>query len=221
MMPHRLFAIGDIHGCFDQLRRLVENSINPTRNDRIILIGDYIDRGPYSKEVIDYIIDLQSDDYDIIPLMGNHEAMLLDALDIGDSSLWLWNGGVDTLKSFNINSLNELDKKYIHFFENLRWYYDLDNFLFVHAGFNDSMKNPFEDKQSMVWIRKENYYNPVLKDRIIVHGHTPVPAEVLKNDIICNSRVINIDTGCVYSGDGLGRLTAIEMYSGVIYFAEC
>lgn len=218
-MAGRLFAIGDIHGCFDQFRTLFEVKIKARNEDRIILLGDYIDRGEKSREVIDYIMSLQENGFDIITLLGNHEVMLLDALDLGDPSLWLWNGGSETLRSFNINSLNELDQKYVSFFENLKWYYDYDKFLFVHAGFNDTFKNPFEDKLSMVWIRRENYFNSMLKDKIIVHGHSPVPIEICKENILLRKNVINIDTGCVYKGEGLGKLTAIELNSMTLYHA--
>jgi serine/threonine protein phosphatase 1 len=78
-MNNRLFAIGDIHGCFDSLKELVKNKIQLQKNDKLILLGDYIDRGNKSKEVIDFIIELLEKGYDVIPLMGNHEAMLLDA----------------------------------------------------------------------------------------------------------------------------------------------
>lgn len=216
-MPDRIFAIGDIHGCFDQFRTLFEDKIKATTDDRIILIGDYIDRGKKSREVIDYIIGLTGKGYDIIPLMGNHESMLLDALDLDDPDLWLWNGGGDTLKSFGIESLKELEPHYIKFFENLVWYYSFEDYLFVHAGFNDSLENPFEDKLSMVWIRKESYKNPVLKSKTIIHGHTPIPLDTLEDNLRGTSNVIDIDTGSIYPGEKFGRLTAIEIPSKILY----
>ena len=79
-MSERLLAIGDIHGCMDPFRELVEKKIRIRKSDRIVLLGDYIDRGYQSREVIDYIIDLQKQGFDIIPLMGNHESMLIDSL---------------------------------------------------------------------------------------------------------------------------------------------
>lgn len=218
-MANRLFAIGDIHGCFDQFRTLFEDKMNALTNDRIILLGDYIDRGEKSREVIDYIMSLKENGFNIITLIGNHEIMLLDALDSGDPSLWLWNGGTETMNSFNIDSLKSLDPKYISFFENLQWFYSYENYLFVHAGFNDTFKNPFKDKMSMVWIRRENYYNPLLKNRIIVHGHSPVPLEICRENILLKKNVINIDTGCVYQLEGFGKLTAIELYSMTLYHA--
>jgi len=98
-MNKRLFAIGDIHGCFDLLKELVENKIQLQKDDKLILLGDYIDRGDKSKEVVDFIIELSENGYDIIPLMGNHEAMLLDAFENEkDISKWIQNGGNETFR---------------------------------------------------------------------------------------------------------------------------
>lgn len=80
-MNNRLFAIGDIHGCFDSFQKLIENVIDIKPNDTIVLLDDYIDRGSQSKEIVDYIIDLQNKGFNLIPLIGNHESMLLDTLD--------------------------------------------------------------------------------------------------------------------------------------------
>jgi serine/threonine protein phosphatase 1 len=215
-MKKRLFAIGDIHGCYESLRELIEHKIEIEKSDRLVFLGDYIDRGNQSREVIDYIIELQKKDFDIITLIGNHESMLLNALDNDEFlSEWIYNGGSATLMSFGINSLRQLDQLYIDFFKGLQFYYPINNFLFVHAGFNDKISNPFEDKYHMIWSRREEYVNPVLRDKIIIHGHTPVTELSCKQDIQNNNQVINIDTGCVYADiEGYGRLSAFELYSG-------
>jgi Calcineurin-like phosphoesterase. len=110
-MNERLFAIGDIHGCFYQFRELVEERIRIRKDDKVVLAGDFIDRGTRSKEVLDYIIELQNNGFDIIPLIGNHESMLLDALDNESHLLkWILNGGAVTLKSFGISTLRDLDQ---------------------------------------------------------------------------------------------------------------
>lgn len=218
-MNKRLFAIGDIHGCFDSFQKLVEHKIGIRKNDKLVLLGDYIDRGSQSKAVVDYILELVRMDFDVTPLMGNHEAMLLDAL--GNSQLlflWFLNGGIQTLESFGIRSLKDLPPIYIEFFKGLHPYYSIENYLFVHAGFNDAMNNPFEDQNQMFWTRREKYTNPVFRDKIIIHGHTPVTEAYCRKIIRANHQVINIDTGCVYADVvGYGRLTAIELYSGELF----
>lgn len=216
-MMKRLFAIGDIHGCFDQFRELVEVKIKAEPKDRIILLGDYIDRGYHVKQAVDYIIDLQDKHFDIVVLRGNHEQMMLEAIRTGDMTAWMWNGAETTLHSFGILFPGELNEKYKSFFESLLWYYEYNEYLFVHAGFNDD--DPFSDTKSMIWTRREVYSNPLLKNRTIVHGHTPITADRCVENVETGNNVINIDTGAVYTEPGYGILTAIELNSRDLYFA--
>lgn len=211
-MKKLLFAIGDIHGCFDSLKELVENKIQLQKDDKLILLGDYVDRGDKSKKVVDFIIELLENGYDVIPLMGNHEAMLLDAFeDEKNISKWIQNGGNETLKSFEIRSLKDIESKYIEFFKGLRYYYSVEKFLFVHAGFNDNKLNPFTDYYSMLWKCKETYTNPLFSDKTIVHGHNPVRGAICEERVFAKNQVINIDTGCVYKdNEGYRRLTAYD-----------
>lgn len=219
-MEERVFAIGDIHGCFDSFKQLVEHKIKLNKRDKLVLLGDYIDRGTQSKEVIDYIIEMQRKGFNIIPLMGNHETMLLNAIkEDTHLSMWILNGGSATLKSFNISSLKEIDQMYIDFFNGLRFYYSLHDTLFVHAGFNDDVGNPFKDNYSMIWKCRNEYDNPLLRDKTVVHGHCPVKLNTCKEAMNSSKEVINIDTGCVYTDkDGYGILTALEVNTRSIHF---
>ncbi len=220
-MNNRIFAIGDIHGCFNSMKELIEDKIQLKKNDKLIFLGDYIDRGPESKKVLDYITELQNNEYDVITLLGNHEAMLIDAYnDEGSIFKWIQNGGSETLKSFNIDALKNIEPKYLNFFNKLKLYYELDEFLFVHAGFNDKLENPFSDNYCMVWKSKKQYFNPLLKDRTIIHGHSPVPLRICQEQIKNNNKVINIDGGCVYSNKHLGKLIAIEVNTRSLFIAE-
>lgn len=220
-MNRRLFAIGDIHGCFKAFQILLEQKIQLIKSDKIILLGDYIDRGTQSKEVVDYIIDLQAKGFDMVPLLGNHEAMLLDAFKNTELiSKWIQNGGSETLRSFDIKSLNDIEPMYIGFFKGLPYYFAFEEYLFVHAGFNDSDINPFTDKYSMIWVCKPTYENPLLMNKIIIHGHRPISVGTCKEIVQSNKNVINLDTGCVYSNmTGYGTLTAIELNTRSLYFA--
>jgi len=214
-MNNRLFAIGDIHGCFDSFQKLIEDVIDIKPNDTIVLLGDYIDRGSKSKEVVDYIIDLQNKGFNLIPLIGNHESMLLDTLDNYDLlSNWVINGCYETLLSFEISTLKDLDPLYVDFFRSLPFYYSFHQFLFVHAGFNDGITDPLDDKYQMIWARRAEYTNLFFKDKIIIHGHTPISEEACKQLVQGKSQVINIDTGCVYvDRAGYGFLSALELHS--------
>ncbi|HCC71272.1 MAG TPA: hypothetical protein DEQ09_09000 [Bacteroidales bacterium] len=222
-MSKRLLAIGDTHGCYKQLYILMTGVINLTMNDKIVLLGDYIDRGAESKAVIDMIMELKSKRYDIVPLKGNHEDMMINAPNSAlDNYNWILNGGDETLKSFGVRYVNDIEKKYMEFISGLYPYHIVDNYIFVHAGFNDDIENPFEDEYSMLWERRYEYYSPVFKDKIIIHGHRPHPLSELKEQVKHSSRVINIDTGCVYGKDrGLGDLTAIDLHSMKLYSVSC
>ncbi len=216
-MPNRLFAIGDIHGCFEQLQLLIEDKICLRKEDQLILLGDCIDRGTQSKEVVDFIINLEDRGYNIIALLGNHEAMLLDAYkDESKLSRWITNGGEQTLNSFNIKNLKDLDELYLNFFKSLVCYHSIDQYLFVHAGFND--ENPFVDQYSMLWKSKKSYKHPLLIDKTIIHGHSPVPLSYLEESVLAKKQVLALDTGCVFSDKkGFGKLSAVELHSGIIF----
>ena len=219
-MDKRLFAIGDIHGCFDSLKELVENKIQLRQDDKLILLGDYIDKGDKSNKVVDFIMEFQERGFDIIPLMGNHEAMLLDAFeDEKNISKWIQNGGNETLKSFEIRSLKDMESKYMKFFNDLRYYYAFEDYLFVHAGFNDDLPNPFTDYYSMLWKCKESYTNPLIANKSIIHGHKPISISNCEKRVLSKFDVINIDTGCVYNDkEGFGRLTAYDCNNQRILF---
>ncbi|MFW5832087.1 MAG: metallophosphoesterase family protein [Prolixibacteraceae bacterium] len=222
-MPNRLFAIGDIHGCFDPLQELVENHIRLSKSDTLVLLGDYIDRGPKVKEVADYILELRKNGYNVITLKGNHEDMLLNALDNKRHlPVWLFNGGDKTLESFGVRGVENIGPEYLEFFRNLRYYYTDGNYIFVHAGFNNNALDPFHDKYNMLWECRSSYSHPQLKDKIIVHGHCVITAQEFEKQMSGKPQVIRADTGCVYKEHpGYGNLAAIELHSGKSFLAKC
>lgn len=216
---NRLFAISDIHGCYRPFYELVVDIIKLTKSDRLILLGDYIDRGEQSKEVIDFIIDLQKEGFDIKALIGNHELMLVDSYYEPDlMHLWSLNGGLSTLQSFGIADIREIDEHYLEFFNSLDYYLNLGNVIFVHAGFDDLAPDPFSDKQSMIWECSLSYHNPLLSEKTIIHGHRPKTIAYVNRLLSEKSPVIPIDTGCVYNKEtGYGFLSALELNSMTLF----
>lgn len=212
---NRLFAISDIHGCFKPFYELIVHCIKLKKSDQLVLLGDYIDRGDQSKEVIDFIIDLKNSGFNVSPLAGNHEVMLLDSFYNPEIiPVWLMNSGITTLNSFGIQNLKELDKHYLEFFNSLEFYRIIDNVIFVHAGFDDFAIDPFADKHSMIWECKTSYQNHSLSGKTIIHGHRPKTVSYVKKLISEKSKVIPVDTGCVYGKElGYGILSALEVYS--------
>ncbi|MBP8958915.1 MAG: serine/threonine protein phosphatase [Bacteroidales bacterium] len=212
-MMNRLFAIGDIHGCFRTFYELVNSHIHPEKSDRIILLGDYIDRGPGIREVVDYIMELIEMGFNVTPLMGNHEWMLVNSYDDPRMlPLWYLNEGITTLESFGIANIRNIENEYIKFFRNLIFYEKVGDFYFVHGGFNDTLEDPFSDKEAMLWESRLSYSNPVFTGKTIVHGHRPKLLEYSRKMVKEKSKVIPIDTGCVYGREmNYGYLSALDV----------
>jgi serine/threonine protein phosphatase 1 len=213
----RLFAIGDIHGCNRTLHTLLFDTLQVNKTDRIVCIGDYIDRGPDSKGVVDTIISLRNAGYHIDTLRGNHEQIMMQSVSDKDAlKLWLRNGGRQTLASFGVDAFSDLSKEYRDFFSATLFYLEVGKYLFVHAGFDFVNEDPLQDKHAMLTIRKFYPRPEWLGDRIIVHGHTPIPYQNIVQQ--SGSSVVNIDGGCVYPQlEGYGHLVALELHTMQFY----
>ena len=206
-----IFVIGDIHGCCTTFKKLLLEKLDIQKSDIIYCIGDYIDRGNDSKGVIDFIINLRIKGYKIHTLRGNHEQMMLDST-IDEESLYIWlqNGGIKTLKSFGISSVSELSLQYLTFLRRTKFFIATNQYIFVHAGLNFKIEDPFTDKEAMLWIRDEYFDKSKINNRIVIHGHTPIPFETLIKQP--NPDIINIDGGCVYNYlPGYGNLVALSL----------
>ena len=209
-MP-RTFVISDIHGCCKTFKKLLLETIIIKRSDKIYCVGDYVDRGKDSKGVIDLIVKLRSDGYNIYTLRGNHEQMMIDAVkDEQRLKHWLRNGGTQTLMSFGISSINELPYLYVNFLKRTKKFIETDKYVIVHAGLNFRSANPFKDKEAMLWTRDEYFVRSKIKNKVMIHGHTPIPLkELLKQS---NPNKMNIDGGCVYNyKPGYGFLIALQL----------
>jgi len=212
----RHLAIGDIHGCFNALKTLLD-FIELRDDDTIITLGDYIDRGPDSRAVLDLIIELDRS-HQLVPLRGNHEVMLLDAR-TKSSWLrpWLSNGGDATLRSYAVakgeeGSFDDIPAEHYAFLEKrLLRYYECDTHFFVHGGVD--AKTALEDQTdpTLYWRRFRNL-EPHYSGKIMVCGHTPQ----LTGFPSGNDHSICIDT-FVY---GDGWLTCLDVGPGTIWQAN-
>ncbi len=219
------FAISDIHGCARTFGAIL-NKIELSREDELYLLGDFVDRGPDSKGVIDKIIQLQNLGFQIQCTRGNHEEMLLEAQDASPERerLWWANGGLETLYSFQARTAKDLPEVYLDWFRSLEACILLDDYILVHAGLNFKAIAPLEDHTSMYWIR--NWYQHIdrqwLGDRVIVHGHTPATATKIQRFIeeLDQLPVIDIDNGCVYPRPGLHQLCALNLDTRELIFQE-
>ncbi len=216
------YVIGDIHGCLKTLKKLIEK-IQLKDNDQLFFIGDYIDRGPDSKGVLDFIIELNKNP-NVFPLLGNHEKNLLQ-----------YNNEEFRFLKYHLaknNELNLLDGKKIHkiyidFIESLPYYYELDKFFIVHAGIDFNKDDPFKDYLSMLEIRNMPYNTEMAKNKTIVIGHQPTNNDEIINKIKNNQKVLHIDNGIayrkkhkIYNYTKMGNLVALNLDSYELFFEE-
>ncbi len=199
------YIIGDIHGYYNKLSGLFEKiKKHITDDDTIIFLGDYIDRGHYSFEVIEFLIDLQHN-YNTICLRGNHESMFLDYLQGKEIQLYMYNGGQATIDSYiKMMGALRLPEDHKAFFNNLKLYHETDNFIAVHAGMRPGIPVELQSSYDMTWIRDEFYVKQYRWPKLVVFGHTTtinitgLPIYEIYDDV--NKNIIGIDTGAGYGG---------------------
>ncbi|KAA0971741.1 serine/threonine protein phosphatase [Aureimonas fodinaquatilis] len=218
------YAIGDVHGCFDELRALEQQIIIDAANfpgDKlIIMLGDYVDRGPASSGVIDHLMQPPPQGFVRFCLAGNHELMMLDYLE-GRVRLaeWLGYGGAQTLASYGVDvsqydqtaagqeALNVLVRKniplaHLQFLKSLAVFIEAPGYLFVHAGLMPNIPLEKQGDTLLTTIRSEFYSQSHLLDRLVVHGHTPVEQPIYE------ANRVNLDTGACLTG----RLTGMRIW---------
>jgi serine/threonine protein phosphatase 1 len=223
----RVYAVGDVHGCLDRLVALHEMiaediAERPVGHTTLVHLGDYVDRGADSAQVIDWLINRPPVPADeIVNLMGNHEHMMLSAVvgtDKEAPSHWLMNGGADSLLSWGISRAvppaewaSRIPIQHLLFLRDLEICRHIGPYLFVHAGVRPGVKLALQSRQDMMWIREPFLSSRADHGAVVVHGHTP------KREPIVLPNRIAIDTGAVLGGaltcvvlegDRLGFLTS-------------
>lgn len=220
----RVYAIGDLHGRFDLLSRLhrliaADLTMATPQQAFLVYLGDYVDRGPQSFEIIDSLVNEPLPGVRPVYLKGNHEDMLLDFLDAGRmSDTWLMNGGIETLASYGVDlPLFETDPRRIEaarrefrdalpdshlaFLRGLELYRRIGGYLFVHAGLRPGVALEDQDPRDLMWIRSEFLDEIQSAGPVVVHGHTIAPEPQV------HAGRIGIDTGAYRSG----RLTCLVL----------
>lgn len=215
----RVYAIGDIHGCAEMLTSLLDtiaDDIDDLANATLVFLGDYIDRGPDSRAVVDRLLELKTSNVETYFLKGNHEASMLDFLDAPeDLAHWLDWGGDETLESYGIDPvaktpdaiaaefIEQMPAEHLRFYRALDLYHVEGDYLFVHAGVRPGVPLKEQDPMDLMWIRKR-FHNAAASERpehVVVHGHHP------EDKPIDAGWRIAIDTGACYGG----MLTAVAL----------
>ncbi len=200
----RRFVIGDVHGCSKALRTLVEE-IRPAADDQLIFLGDFIDRGPDSRGVIDLVLDLTRR-CRVIPLRGNHEVMLLGVLFGGcDATIWLQGGGQATVASYG-GSLQRIPGEHLDFYRSLRRDFETEREIFVHAGYDPETPIDKLDDSVRYWNHLEGVPRPHFSGKRVFVGHTPQAG----GNLLDYGHLVCMDTYCF----GGGYLSALELDCG-------
>ncbi len=217
----RIYAIGDVHGCLKELKALIslidaDTRERPVRNREIVFLGDYVDRGPKNKGVIDYLIELEAGKRKTVFLRGNHDERLARFLSepekVGAGFL-RW-GGDTTMRDYGIimkdgESYSAVSKRFQRkfpkshkaFLRRLKYSHEVGDYFFVHAGIRPGVPLAKQKPSDLMWIRDEFLPSKRQHPKVIVHGHTPV-----SNPAVHSNR-IEVDTRCYDTG----RLTAVVL----------
>ena len=198
----RILVCSDIHGQLNKFTNVLDDANYDPEKDQLILLGDYVDRGPDSKGVIENVIELVSEG--AIALKGNHEQMMIDALiNQEDRDLWVDNGGYKTISSYEGD--HELMLKHAAWLrDNLALYHETEDYIFVHAGLQPDVPLEWQEEDDMLWIRHQR---PINLGKLVVHGHTP------KSEVMRIHDQLFIDTGATFRG----KLSLVELPSMTIY----
>jgi serine/threonine protein phosphatase 1 len=209
----KIFAIGDVHGCVGKLTSLMSLLPLDAKRDTLVFLGDYVDRGPDSKGMLDYLMALRKKIESVVFLSGNHEKMFLNYYrDNRDKELYLMNGGASTIISYGGDGFEDgrkmkVPESHREFLSGLPVSYETDDYLFVHAGLKPGVPRDKQNPEDMLWIRHEFVESTEDFGKIVVFGHTS-----FDNPLIQPNK-IGVDTGAVYGG----KLTAVELPSLKIY----
>lgn len=212
----RVIAIGDIHGCYHTLLNLMNRISYTSATDTLVFVGDYIDRGFHSYEVVSTLRKLrtQAGENKVICLRGNHEQMAIDAYESGEDNLWHFNGGITTSYSFEKNDANIASA--IAWFKSLPLVYETPEIIFCHAGLSHPV---LEDntEHDLLWGRKWITTDTESREKQVVFGHTPSrnnQAYVVHTGDIC------IDSACVYGGNLCALVIEQDGKSECVYEAK-
>jgi serine/threonine protein phosphatase 1 len=206
----RIYAVGDVHGCLDRLITLHELiaedlAARPVEHSTLVHLGDYVDRGADSAQVVDWLVNRPPVPADtVVNLMGNHENMMLAAMvgaDKDAADQWLMNGGADSLLSWGVPRTlaaaewaSRIPIQHLIFLRDLTISQQIGPYLFVHAGIRPGVPLEQQSRNDMLWIREPFLSSRIDHGVIVVHGHTP------KREPVVQPNRIAIDTGAVLGG---------------------
>jgi len=189
----RRFAISDVHGCFHTFSSLLKQ-IDLKKEDHLYLIGDMVNRGESTKEVLDLILQLKVEGFQLFYIRGNHEQIIINA---SKKSVAQRKRTLNACKATQLLNGSQVDERYLRLLKDSYHYLDIEDYFLVHAGFNFKLEKPFENKYQMLNIRAFKVKKKYLGNRKVVVGHTPKSLSIVITRIQKDKRKIFIDNGCV------------------------
>lgn len=226
----RVYAVGDVHGCLDQLNQLldlIETDLKARPSpSKLIFLGDLVDRGPNSAGVLERILNGGLPTDDCVCLTGNHEEAMLECLDGSVSSYgnWLQHGGLQTMESYGVTRQDIFHKSFDlaramrvlipplhgHFLRSFKNMETVGDYVFVHAGIRPGVSMDQQSTRDLRWIRSDFLDNKMDHGAMVVHGHTIVPRVERRRNRIA------VDTGCYLSG----RLSAVVLEADTVHVIQ-
>jgi serine/threonine protein phosphatase 1 len=210
----KTFIVGDVHGCLDMLKRLMGSIGWSPEADRLIFLGDFIDRGSQSRGVVEYVMEIAKLSERVECLMGNHEQILLDFMDGKDTNTFFLNGGVATLNSYRSEQQKYggflIPDEHLAFFRSLKLLIELEDYYVVHAGLRPGVAIESQSTEDLLWIRDSFIFSNHAFGKRVIFGHTPFAQPLVMEN------KIGLDTGAVYGN----RLTCLELPLFKFHFVE-
>jgi serine/threonine protein phosphatase 1 len=210
----KIFIVGDIHGCLGMLQRLMQRIPWRPDVDRLIFLGDYIDRGEDSRGVIEAVMEISRTSERVDCLLGNHEKILLDFIEGRDVTTFFLNGGTSTLNSYRPFQQHYgeplIPSAHVAFLKSLKTWIELDDYYVVHAGFRPGVELKNQSQEDLLWIRDSFIFSNYRFNKRVIFGHTPFAQPLVMGN------KIGLDTGAVYGN----KLTCLELPSLKFHFVE-
>lgn len=218
----RTFALSDIHGN-NALFRTALKEVSIAKEDRLIIVGDVINKGGESKGVLDTIMQLRQRGFDVRCLLGNHEQLLLNAIDDPRAlEAWFANGGAVTTKSFGVESIVDIPSEYIGLIRSFELIHETEDFVFAHAAVNMKIDDPYSDLKTILSERSPYEFldESWLRNRKLIHGHTPTKQDQIEASIQNREKVICIDNGTYLDRPNYGSQCILQLETFEVRFVE-
>jgi len=212
-MSSRLLAFGDVHGCLAALKAVLE-ATRPQPEDTLVFLGDYVDRGPDSRGVLELLLTLQSQ-CRLVPLMGNHDELFLKVCAGAQDLLenWLMFGGDATLQSYGMTQPDGIPPEHLRFIRNCRLYYETERYLFIHGSYRPDLPISQQSPRTMIWGKiRTPPPDPHCSGKTVILGHS-----AQRNGEVLDLGYLKCIDTCCY---GEGYLTALEPDIGETWQAD-